>query len=111
MIGGRIIKNESEERASGPLDEASILKAQRLVRDIGEENKRGFLIVVERTTVKDDGDTEEVAVDGMVKVSNSSKKFILDIVFAGLGMDKKEIRNYLMLNTLMGSELDGDNED
>lgn len=97
--------------SEGAFDAEEMARAHAIVEAIGTQKEQGFVILVKRKTVEKDAEHESVEVDGIVKVSKTNKKFMLDTVFHALGMDTKEIIQYATLRAVQGSDYKDDDSD
>lgn len=96
-----------EERASGSFSAEDIARATALMEEIGTQKSKGFVFIVKRNIIEEDDDHQDTEVDGMVKVSGTNKKFMLDAIFHALNMSNKDIIEYVTMRTVVGSEFDG----
>ncbi len=95
-----------DEKGSGPFSPEELTRLHGLVDEIGTQKERGFIIVVKRTTLEKNEEHESSEIDGIVKVSQVNRKFMLDTLFHALGMDNKAIMEYVTARTILGSDFD-----
>lgn len=94
------------QQAQGPFTPEEMERLHGLVDDVGLQKDRGFIVVVKRKTIEKNEEHESAEIDGIVKVSQVNRKFMLDTLFHALGMDNKQIIEYVTMRTVVGSDFD-----
>lgn len=91
---------------SGPMEPAELEHAKQLVEDIATQKVPGFIFVVKKVMIREDGAEQDFEIDGCGKMNGVNVKFMLDTLCHVIGLTDDGLIEYLMARQVDGNEYD-----